>query len=167
MDFLISVILSFLKRNPVAKAEGNKHAKRDWKKRGRAFSFSNTVLVIALLFLFLPLFVIIFYSFNASKGSRFTGVSFIWYEELFLKSGRLWMSLLYSAVVALVSAALSTVLGSLAAIGNNWYKFFGRNYIQSVSFLPMVLPEVIMGVSIQSSRRAMIWAQTKLRHSLK
>ncbi|WP_296327909.1 ABC transporter permease [uncultured Treponema sp.] len=148
MDFLISVILSFLKRNPVAKNESNKHAKRGWKKRGRAFSFSNTVLVIALLFLFLPLFVIVFYSFNASKGSHFTGFSFVWYEELFLNSGRLWQSLLYSAIVALVSAAISTVLGSLAAIGNSWYRFFGRSYIQSSSFLPMVLPEVIMGVSL-------------------
>ena len=37
---------------------------------------------------------------------------------------------------------------SLAAIGINWYKFRGRGYIQSISFLPMVLPEVIMGVSL-------------------
>ena len=148
MDFLVSVILSLLKKNPLAKSEGNKHAKRDWKKRGRAFSFSNTVLIIALLFLFVPLFVIIFYSFNASKGSAFTGISLVWYEELLFSSGRLWMSLLYSAIVALVSATISTVLGSLAAIGNNWYKFLGRSYIQSVSFLPMVLPEVIMGVSL-------------------
>ena len=148
MDFLISVIIALLKKNPIAKAEGNKHAKRGWKKRGRAFSFSNTVLLIALLFLFVPLFVIIFYSFNASKGSKFTGVSLVWYEELLFNSGRLWMSLLYSTIVALVSALISTVLGSLAAIGNNWYKFKGRAYIQSVSFLPMVLPEVIMGVSL-------------------
>ena len=145
MDFLVSVILALLKRNPLAKSEGNKHAKRDWKKRNRTFSLSNTVLVLALLFLFLPLFVIVFYSFNASKGSHFTGVSLVWYEELFLNSGRLWLSLLYSAIVALVSAAISTILGSLAAIGNSWYRFFGRGYIQSTSFLPMVLPEVIMG----------------------
>ena len=53
MDFLISVILALLKRNPIAKNEANKHAKRGWKRRARAFSFSNTVLIIALLFLFL------------------------------------------------------------------------------------------------------------------
>lgn len=148
MDFLVSVILALLKRNSLAKNEGNKHAKRDWKRHNRTFSFANTVLLIALLFLFVPLFVIIFYSFNASKGSRFTGVSLVWYEELLFNSGRLWMSLLYSAIVALVSALISTVLGSLAAIGNSWYKFHGRGYIQTTSFLPMVLPEVIMGVSL-------------------
>ncbi len=148
MDFLFSVILSILRKNPLAKSESNKHAKRNWKRHGRKFSLSNTVLALSLAFLFIPLFVIVFYSFNESKGSNFTKFSLVWYEELFFHSGRLWLALFYSAVVAIVSAVISTVLGSLAAIGNSWYKFFGRNYIQSVSFLPMVLPEVIMGVSL-------------------
>ncbi|WP_191014773.1 ABC transporter permease [Treponema zioleckii] len=148
MDFLVSVILALLKRNPLNKNEGNRHAKRDWKKRAPVFSFSKAVFALGLAFLFIPLFVIVFYSFNSSEGSQFTGFSFRWYEELFLKSGKLWKSLLYSGIVALASALISTVLGSLAAIGISWYKFFGKNYIQSISFLPMVLPEVIMGVSL-------------------
>lgn len=148
MDFLVSVILAILRKNPLSKTEGNRHAKRNWKRHGRRFSLSNTVLALSLAFLFIPLFVIVFYSFNDSKSAEFTKFSFVWYEELFLHSGRLWLALLYSAIVAIVSAAISTVLGSLAAIGNSWYKFFGRSYIQSVSFLPMVLPEVIMGVSL-------------------
>lgn len=148
MEFLITVILSILKKNPVSKTENNRHAKRYWKKHNSPVTFSNTVLFISLLFLFVPLLVIIFYSFNSSKSSKFDGISFIWYEELLFNSGRLWLSLLYSAIVAVVSAFLATVLGSLAAIGISWYKFWGRNYIQSISFLPMVLPEVIMGVSL-------------------
>ena len=148
MDFLVSVILAILKKNPLAKTESNKHAKRNWKRHGRRFSLSNTVLALSLAFLFIPLFVIVFYSFNESKNSNFTRFSLVWYEELFFHSGRLWLALFYSAVVAVVSAVISTILGSLAAIGNSWYKFFGRSYIQSVSFLPMVLPEVIMGVSL-------------------
>lgn len=146
MDFLVSVILHILKGR--TSSETGRHAKRDWKKRAPKFSFSKTVLALSLAFLFIPLFVIVFYSFNESKSSTFTGFSFRWYEDLFLHSGRLWESLLYSAIVAFSSAAISTVLGSLAAIGNNWYRFFGKNYIQSISFLPMVLPEVIMGVSL-------------------
>ena len=148
MDFLVSVILSFFEKASHPKSESHKHAKRFWKKHAPVFSFSKTVLFVALLFLFIPLFVIIFYSFNDSKGTSFTGISFRWYEELLFSSGRLWMSLLYSAIVAIVSALLATILGTLAAIGISWYKFFGKNYIQSVSFLPMVLPEVIMGVSL-------------------
>lgn len=148
MDFLFSLIMALLRKNPQAKVESNKHAKRGWKKRARLFSFSNTVLALALLFLFIPLFVIIFYSFNASESSRFTGFSFVWYEELFIKSGALWQSLLYSAIVAVVSAVIATVLGTLAAIGISWNRFFGKSYIRSISFLPMVLPEVIMGISL-------------------
>lgn len=148
MEFLASLILSILRKSTHPRAESSRHAKRTWKKKAHPLSFSNTVLFIALLFLFIPLFVIIFYSFNQSKGTSFTGFSFVWYEELFLHSSRLWMSLLYSAIVAFSSALIATVLGSLAAIGISWYKFIGRSYIQTVSFLPMVLPEVIMGVSL-------------------
>ncbi|MBP5251195.1 MAG: ABC transporter permease [Treponema sp.] len=148
MEFLASLIMSLLKKNPNAKKESNKHAKRSWKKHSSRFGFSNSVLAFSILFLFIPLFVIVFYSFNKSKGNSFTSFSFVWYEELLFNSGRLWLSLLYSAIVALSSALIATVLGSLAAIGIRWYKFFGKNYIQSVGFLPMVLPEVIMGVSL-------------------
>ncbi len=146
MEFLVSVILSILHKKP--KSENYRHAKRYWKKHAPVYSFSRTILIVTLLFLYIPLFVIIIFSFNKSEGAHFTGVSFRWYEELFLHSGELWMSLLYSAIVALVSAIIATILGSLAAIGVSWYKFIGKGYIQSVSFLPMVLPEVIMGVSL-------------------
>lgn len=148
MEFLVSLIMALLKKNPNAKKESSKHAKRNWKKHSARFGFSNTVLVLSLMFLFIPLFVIIFYSFNESKGAEFTSFSLKWYKELFLESSSLWWSLFYSAVVALCSALIATLLGSLAAIGICWYKFFGKNYIQSASFLPMVLPEVIMGVSL-------------------
>ena len=129
-------------------SEPTRHAKRSWKKHNRHISFSNTCLCLALLFLFIPLFVIIFYSFNESKDTNFTRFSFIWYEKLFLQSGDLWASLAKSLIVAFSSAFVATVLGTLAAIGISWYKFLGRKYIQTTSFLPMVLPDVIMGVSM-------------------
>ena len=148
MDFLVSIIMAIFRKNPHAKHEDNKHAKRNWKKRSPKLSTSKIILALTLAFLFIPLFVIVFYSFNESKGTTFTKFSLVWYEELFLHSGTLWQSLFYTAIVAVASATLSTIIGSLAAIGNSWYKFSGRNYIQSISFLPMILPEVIMGVSI-------------------
>lgn len=148
MDFLVSIIMAIFRKNPHAKNEDNKHAKRNWKRRSPKLSTSKIILALTLAFLFIPLFVIIFYSFNESKGTSFTKFSLVWYEELFLHSGTLWQSLFYTAIVAVASATLSTIIGSLAAIGNSWYKFFGRSYIQSISFLPMILPEVIMGVSI-------------------
>ena len=105
------------------------------------------MLALCLLFLFIPLFVIIFYSFNESKDSNFTNFSFVWYEKLIFNSGDLWASLWNSFFVAITSSFVATILGTLAAIGITWYKFRGRSYIQTTSFLPMVLPEVVMGVS--------------------
>lgn len=129
-------------------SENNRHAKRQWKKRNRKLSFSNSVLALALVFLFVPLFVIIFYSFNEAKDSTFTRFSFIWYEKLIFDSKPLWQALWNSLVVAVTSSLVATIIGTLAAIGIKWYQFKGRNFIQAISFLPMVLPEVIMGVSM-------------------
>src|SRR5574344_2665358 len=129
-------------------SEPIRHAKRSWKKRNPQFSLSKTVLVFTLLFLFVPLFVIIFFSFNKAKDSTFTGFSFIWYKKLFFDSTPLWTALFNSLFIAFTSSIVATILGTLAAIGMNWYKFMGKAYIQTIRFLPMVLPEVIMGVSM-------------------
>ncbi len=130
-------------------SENARHARRTWKKAGqRRWSFSKTVLWITLLFLFVPLFVIIIYSFNDSKGAEFTEFSMRWYKELFINSNALWQALLNSLIVALSSALVSTLLGTIASIGLNWYKFKGKKFIQTLTYLPMVLPEVIIGISM-------------------
>lgn len=129
-------------------SEPARHAHKAFRRRESRFSFSFIILVITLLFLFLPLFYIIFFSFNSGKGSQFTDFSLVWYKELFFNSQDLWEALGNSLIIAFTSAAVSTILGTIAAVGINWYKFRGRSYIQTVSFLPMVLPEVIIGVSM-------------------
>ena len=130
-------------------SENARHARRTWKKAGQhKWSFSKTVLWLTLLFLFIPLFVIIIYSFNDSKGAEFTSFSMRWYKELFFNSGALWNALLNSMIVAFSSALVSTLLGTMASIGVNWYKFKGKKFIQTLTYLPMVLPEVIIGISM-------------------
>ena len=135
------------KKKPVS--ENARHARRTWKKAGQhKWSFSKTVLWLTLLFLFIPLFVIIIYSFNDSKGAEFTNFSMRWYKELFFNSNALWQALLNSLIVAFSSALVSTLLGTMASIGVNWYKFKGKKFIQTLTYLPMVLPEVIIGISM-------------------
>ncbi|MBO4728689.1 MAG: ABC transporter permease [Spirochaetaceae bacterium] len=142
-----SIINRLNKKKPLT--EPARHAKKAMQKRAAGkFSFSGFVLALTLIFLFLPLIVIGVYSFNPGKGSEITGFSLIWYEKLLFDSRELWVALENSFIIALGSAALATVLGTLAAIGINWYKFRGKIYIQTISFLPMVLPEVIIGVSM-------------------
>ncbi len=133
------------KKKPAS--EPARHARRAFQSKNRV-SLSNTILAVAIIFLFLPLLVIVVYSFNKAKGMVWTGFSLGWYEKLFLGSEKLWTSFGNSVIIALSSAALATVLGTLAAIGVNWYRFLGRAYVQTVSFLPMVLPEVIIGISM-------------------
>jgi spermidine/putrescine transport system permease protein len=132
-------------RGDKPRGEANRHARRAIRK---PFSFSEAVFICTLVFLFLPLFVLVLYSFNSSKSMNWTGFSFIWYEQLFINSRNLWRAFWNSMLIASTSAATATVLGTLGAIGVNWYRFRLRSYAQIVSFLPMALPEIIIGVSL-------------------
>ena len=118
-----------------------------YSKKKRA-SFSDTMLVLTILFLFVPLFVVTFFSFNSAKGMQWEHASLIWYKTLIFDSPSLWLAFKNSIIIALTSSITATVLGSLAAIGITWYRFKGRSYITTISYLPMVLPEVIIGISM-------------------
>jgi spermidine/putrescine transport system permease protein len=124
--------------------EAGRHARRAARKR---FSFSHAVFIATMIFLFLPLVILILYSFNDSSSMRWTGFSFRWYARLFSER-ELWRSFWNSIIIAFTSAATATVIGTFGAIGVNWYRFRLRNYVQTVSFLPMILPEIIIGVSL-------------------
>jgi spermidine/putrescine transport system permease protein len=129
-----------------AQGEATRHARRAYRQHT---SFSKMVFAGAIVFLFLPLLVLILYSFNGSKGMHWTGFSLRWYRELFSYQSRdLWRAFLRSAIIAFTSAVSATVIGAIGAIGVNWYRFRLRNYVQAIAFLPMILPEIIIGVSL-------------------
>jgi spermidine/putrescine transport system permease protein len=130
---------------PKPNSAAARHARQAYQKK---FSFSQTVFVGTIAFLFMPLFVLILYSFNESKSTEWTRFSLVWYEKLFFNSKDLWRAFNNSAIVAFASAATATVIGTLGAIGVNWYKFKFKPYVQAVTFLPMILPEIIIGVSL-------------------
>lgn len=117
---------------------------RTVKSRG----FSRTVFFLTMGFLFLPLFVLIAYSFNSAKSMNWGGFSLVWYERLFLKERNVWNAFENSLIIALSSATVATFLGTLGAIGVNWYKFRFKKYVQAVAFLPLIMPEIIIGVSL-------------------
>ncbi len=122
----------------------NKHK---YNKKSR-ISFSNTMLYLTIVFLFVPLFVVVFFSFNNSKGMQWSHASLIWYKKLIFESPSLWSAFRNSLIIALTSSVTATFLGTLAAIGIKWYRFKGKAYITTISYLPMVLPEVIIGISM-------------------
>ena len=110
--------------------------------------FAKGVYMGTMVFFFLPLVVLAVYSFNESKSFNWTGFSVKWYEKLFTNSPALWSAVRNSLFVALSSATVATVIGTLGAIGINWYKFTIKKYVQAVSFIPLILPEIIIGVSL-------------------
>lgn len=114
----------------------------------RRSSFSRGVFVGTIVFLSLPLLVLVLYSFNESKSGGWTGFSVKWYVKLFTDSPQLWRAFGNSAVVALGSAFVATVIGTLGAVAVNWYRFRLRKYLRTLTFMPMILPEIIIGVSL-------------------
>ena len=137
-------------KNRRVQSEEARHAKRAYIQRlshRKRFSFSATVFFTALIFLFLPLVVLVINSFNDSSGMAWNGFSLRWYERL-LQERELWRAFRNSIFIALTSAVTAAVIGTLGAVGINWYRFKLRGYVQTISFLPMILPEIIIGVSL-------------------
>ena len=117
--------------------------------KSRSFSFSKVMLVLGLLFLYLPMFVLIVYSFNASRlVSVWAGFSTQWYGELFRDEqilSAVWMSLR----IAFYSASMAVCLGTLCAfVITRFKKMRGRTLLSSMITAPLVMPEVITGLSL-------------------
>lgn len=110
--------------------------------------FSRIVFWGTIAFLFLPLVVLTIYSFNTSRSPEWEGFSLRWYQELFLRSDDLWRAVRNSLLIAFTSAATATVIAGIASIGLRWYPTRVNRYVHAISFLPLVLPEIIIGVSL-------------------
>ena len=111
--------------------------------------FNITTLALGLAFLYLPVVILIIYSFNASRlVTVWGGWSLRWYAEFFNDGAMLdaaWMSLR----VAGTSATLATVLGTFAAVAlSRGADFKGRALFSGMLYAPLVMPEVITGLSL-------------------
>lgn len=109
--------------------------------------FSRFYVSLILLFMYLPILVLILFSFNETKGRTWTNFSFKWYVELFKDDiiiGALWNTLF----VAVVAAVVSTILGTVAAIGVHNMKRQSKTLIKNVNNLPLINPEIVMGISL-------------------
>ena len=105
-------------------------------------------LALVYLFLYIPLFFLIIFSFNSTRQDGvFTGFSLRWYEAL-LSDPRLVDGFFLSLKVALVTGTLSVVLGSFAAfVLVRYLRFSGRTLFYGLVNAPLVMPEVIIGLS--------------------
>ncbi len=104
--------------------------------------------LLVYAFLYLPILVIVALSFNESRrGVHFTGFTLKWYQGLF-QDPRVLEYFANTLLVALVSTLVSTVLGTLLALGLVRYRFPGKGFLRYLLYVPVVVPDVVMGVSL-------------------
>ena len=119
------------------------------RKPTRLSGFNIVSLALGLAFLYLPILILVIYSFNASRlVTVWGGWSLKWYVEFFNDRAMIeaaWMSLR----VAVCSATIATVLGTLAAVAlSRGESFRGRTLFSGMLYAPLVMPEVITGLAL-------------------
>ncbi|MFI3272345.1 MAG: spermidine/putrescine ABC transporter permease PotC [Pseudomonadota bacterium] len=103
---------------------------------------------IVYAFLYIPILVVIAYSFNTSKYSTsWSGFTLDWYTKL-LSNSSLVDAALNSLSIATISACCATVLGSLAAVCLHRYRFPGRKVLHGSIYMLTVSPDIVMGISL-------------------
>ena len=115
----------------------------------KRFSFSKLMLVVGLLFIYLPMLILVIYSFNASKlVTVWGGWSVKWYVGL-LDNTQLMGSVMRSLEIACYTAVAAVALGTLAAfVLTRVTRFKGRTLFGGLVTAPLVMPEVITGLSL-------------------
>ena len=111
--------------------------------------FGNIYTVLIFIFLYMPIAVLILYSFNASNStSEFTGFSLKWYGELFSDSATL-NALKNTLILAIISSLAATVIGTMAAYGiNKMQNKYIKGTTMAVTKIPMINPEIVVGISM-------------------
>ena len=112
-------------------------------------TFLLTVLSFGMAFLYIPMIVLVIYSFNKSKiAAIWGGWSTKWYYELF-NNEEIWNALMLSIKIAVVNATFATLLGTFAGLALvRFGRFRGRTLFGGMISAPLVMPEVITGLSL-------------------
>lgn len=114
-----------------------------------------TILIFAILYM--PIAVLIVFSFNNSKvNAIWMGFTLKWYEGL-VKDSNVLNAMYNSLTVAFISTLLSTVIGTLAAVGMYKYTFKGKTVLDGLLYVPIIIPEIVMGIAL-----LMFFSQAKI-----
>lgn len=114
------------------------------KKRKRPAG--KLLMIVMIAFFYLPIIYMIVFSFNDGKSlTHFTGFSLRWYEHM-LESGDMMEALYTTFSVALIATFISTIVGTISAIGLSKSKKLVRDLMQQVDNLPMMNPEIVTAI---------------------
>ena len=106
----------------------------------------NIYLAVIFVMMYLPILLVIIYSFNQSKiSSVWDGFSLKWYRELFADKS-MFTALINSIILTFSSSVLAAIIGTLGAIGMSKTNFKANGIIGYISTLPIMIPEIILGM---------------------
>lgn len=109
---------------------------------------SKVYLALVMMFLYVPIFVLIVFSFNTTKSrSVMSGFTFDWYIKLF-KNEIIMSSLMNTIIIAVLASIVSTILGTAAAVGIKNMKKFPKAIVLNITNFPIINPEIVTGVSL-------------------
>lgn len=109
---------------------------------------SKAYVALILMFLYVPIFVLIVFSFNETKSrSVFSGFTLDWYARLF-NNDIIISSLINTIIIAVLASIISTILGTLAAIGINSMRKVPKALVMNATNMPIINPEIVTGVSL-------------------
>ena len=119
------------------------------KKRHFSKLFSSGYLILILLFIYLPIGYLILFSFNEGKSmTNFSGFSLRWYENLFQNESSMLESVWTTLLVAGIATIVSTVVGTVAAIGLSKAKRVVRSVVLEINNLPVMNPDIVTAIGL-------------------
>ena len=106
--------------------------------------------VLIFAFLYVPILVLILFSFNASKSrAHWGGFTLNWYVELF-QDQQILSALKYTILIAVLSSAIATLIGLIASIGIFSMKKASQEILLNLNYLPVLNPDIVTGISLMA-----------------
>lgn len=104
--------------------------------------------LVVFAYIYVPILVLIIFSFNTQKlNIRWEGFTFNWYVKLF-HDNQVLLATRNTLIIAFVSTLAATIIGTMAALALQRYRFPGYSISETVLYIPVVIPEVVMGISL-------------------
>lgn len=107
---------------------------------------SRSYVWLVMLFFYLPIVYVCVFSFNESKSlTRFTGFSLQWYQKMF-ESRTIREAIYYTVAIAIIATVVSTIIGTITAIGLSKSKKIVREIVLQINDLPMMNPDIVTAI---------------------
>lgn len=111
-------------------------------------SFGKILMILMIIFFYLPIAYMIVFSFNEGKSlTHFSGFSLRWYHHM-LESGDMMEALYTTFAIALIATFVSTIVGTISAIGLSKSKKILRRLVEQINNLPMMNPEIVTAIGL-------------------